>query len=371
MKSRSMSRYMSNFESKKNRNKIVADICKGIYYQQYFDRIVYFHHKTEGRFTEELNSSINPYWFNKSQLLDNCGSFLEFARNVHDIDDYKLVNANFCRLRICPMCSWRRELKLFSEMTTVMSYLTDPDKLKTLDIPKKYKCGQNYKFLFVTFTLKNCTADNLDKTIDTFQKAYARKLMRWNRIKNSVYGHYRALEVTYNKENKTFHPHYHCIWAVPSNYFHKKGKYISQEELTSLWASASDIDYVPIIDIRKIKGQDDSMDPDQIASAVAEVCKYPVKDSDFADLDNFSDSAFVLQTFDNMLSGRRLISFSGIFKEVRKVVCTENISLTDSLPDKLDQSVEYVIDSYIWHNGYHYADFGQAYLDWRKACFNK
>lgn len=384
MKCRSVSTYLQQFESKKIRNEKVAEFCEALYYKQFFSIPVFTHeivldstHENGGFVTTDYNFRYNPYWKDKAEKLHDCGSFLNFARNVDDIDDLKLVGANFCRLRICPMCAWRRQARLYSEMVRMMEIITDKEKLSLLDLPKKYLHKSiNYQFLMVTFTLKNCVADDLGDTIDTFIDSYSRRLLRTKRIKSFLYGSYRALEVTYNHDSNTFHPHIHAIWVVPSSYFSHKGKYLTQEELADLWQSCTDIDYTPVVDIRKIKTHP-GMDSNDIGGVVAEVCKYPVKDEDFCDYDNIESSLYVLENIDKFLKGRRLVSFGGLFKLVRKYVLAENqnnICLSDSCKELLDDinvGNEYIIDSYIWRSGYHFADFGEKYFDWYKSFHGK
>ena len=76
----------------------------------------------------------------KAVRVCDCGSYLEFAHEVEfdgTIDEKgKLHKAFFCRDRFCPMCSWRKTLKLYSQVSQIIPY-----------IEKDYKC------LFLTLTI--------------------------------------------------------------------------------------------------------------------------------------------------------------------------------------------------------------------------
>ena len=49
--------------------------------------------------------------YRRADRVSQCGSYLDFG--VLPDGTKKLVKANFCRDRLCPMCNWRRSLKLF------------------------------------------------------------------------------------------------------------------------------------------------------------------------------------------------------------------------------------------------------------------
>lgn len=60
------------------------------------------------------------------------------------------------------------------------------------------------------------------------------------------------MEVTRNWDNNsewygTYHPHFHILLAVPTNYFSKN--YIKQSEWTDMWQRAMKLDYTPIVHV--------------------------------------------------------------------------------------------------------------------------
>ena len=238
----------------------------------------------------------------KAVNISCCGNILEFL--VFPDDKKKLYNANFCKARLCPMCAWRRSLKVYGQLERVMEVALKEDK---------------YEFLFLTLTIRNCDEGSLSSTIDQLMKGYFNLMHKKKEIKGVVKGSFRALEVTYNSNSNsnaydTFHPHFHCILMVNKSYFHDTDVYISQRKFIELWRESLNIDYDPVLDIRKIG--DSSCN---LKKAVAETAKYSVKDADLLHEDqNMMDK--VIFTLDNALAGRRLISFSGRFKEIFKAL---------------------------------------------------
>ncbi len=143
-----------------------------------------------------------------------CGSLLDY--NSSD----KLVNANFCKNRLCPMCNWRRSMKLGTNLGKVVDYLKE-----------------DYRFLFITLTVPNVEGDKLSETIGKMQKAFTRLIFKNHvNIKKSVKGYFKAFEVTYNSKTRTYHPHIHAMLAVSHDYFCKSNKYyITKDYLLKAW----------------------------------------------------------------------------------------------------------------------------------------
>ncbi|PAE44729.1 protein rep, partial [Bacillus licheniformis] len=153
-----------------------------------------------------------------------------------------------------------------------------------------------------------------------------RKLFQYKKVKSSTLGFFRALEITKNHEEHTYHPHFHVLVPVKRNYFGKS--YIKQEEWTSFWKKAMKLDYTPIVDIRRVKGKA-KIDAEQIESevreameeqkAVLEISKYPVKDTDIVRGNKVTeDNLDTVYYLDDALSARRLIGYGGILKEIHK-----------------------------------------------------
>lgn len=165
--------------------------------------------------------------------------------------------------------------------------------------------------MFLTLTTKNCSGENLSKTIDTMFKAFKRMFDR-KQVKNVVIGYIRALEVTRNAKTNTYHPHFHILLGVKPSYF--KDKYIKQSKWTELWQNSLDVEYKPIVDIRVVKAKKDNT----FENVVAEITKYTVKPDDYLIKENNKETDRAVAVLDSALKGRRLLGFGGLFREVRK-----------------------------------------------------
>lgn len=261
--------------------------------------------------------------------VSDCGSFLEYyvtpeAKMLH--------SANFCKDRLCPMCNWRRSLKIFGQVSQVM------DELER----------QQYRFLFLTLTVRNCAPDDLPVTVQVLYDGWRQLYHKHKIFRKSIEGTFRSLEVTRNPKDGTYHPHLHVILAVRPDYF--RCGYIPQSEWSSMWRSCCSLDYNPIVDIRTIKPNDKGL-----SGAVAEVAKYAVKSSDFL-RGTPDDMARTVWDFLTALSGRRLCSFTGIFAKVRKQLALDDIESGDLIHvdgADLRDDVAYMIVRYCWAAGFY------------------
>lgn len=260
----------------------------------------------------------------KSASVRECGTYLEFKR--FDSGDFKLHTANFCRVRLCPLCSWRRSLKIFAQTSRIM------DKLD----------NKSYKFIFLTLTCKNVSAMDLADTLDVLFKAY-NNFNRRKVIKDSFVGWFRALEVTYNKKSNTYHPHFHVVLCAKSSYFKKH--YVSQDTFATIWQECLGVDYKPIVDVRKFSKK----------KGVSEACKYAVKDSDYLTKKGVAIDS-VVNTLDDCLAGRRLVALGGIFKDIAKELKLDDMEDGNLInidgEDELRDDLGYVIEKYCWHVGF-------------------
>lgn len=172
------------------------------------------------------------YYSNKADRLHDCASLLIFDQ-LND-SSLRLSHMNSCRVRLCPMCAWRRTLKIGSHAKKIFTFL---------ETDKEYK--DKYVCLFLTLTFPNCSGDVLSKTIDLFMSAFAR-LMDRVEVKKIVKGWYRGLEVTHNhnlnsKSYDTYHPHFHVILVVEKSYLEQRKAergYITQDKWKMLWAES-------------------------------------------------------------------------------------------------------------------------------------
>jgi len=294
--------------------------------------------------TNEMKKLINSYE-KKSFRVKGCGTFLEY-KVYTTTKEKKLHDANFCKVRLCPMCAWRRSLKIFGQVSQVMNVA---------------KGETSNKFIFITLTQRNVSGDELKEEIDQLYKAFD-KLMRRKKIKQMSLGWFRALEVTYNNDvnspnYNTFHPHFHMVIMVKSFYEKNKNLYIEQAELTEMWKQSLKIDYTPIVHMEAVKIKKGKT----IETAVAEIAKYTVKESDLIikdedgvfDLDRMDENIRIL---DDALAYRRLTAFGGQLKEIHQLLKLDDPEDGDLVhTDQTDienNELEFVIEKYFWHVGF-------------------
>lgn len=248
---------------------------------------------------------------------------------------YKLYHANFCRDRLCPMCSWRRSYKIFGQMSQIMNYL-----------------GNNYRFIFVTLTVPNCIPEELDFLIDDMLKAWHRLVNR-KAFKQAVKGFFRALEVTRNKKNGTYHPHFHVILAVSPHYF-KDETYIKRDDWLHMWQQSMKDDSITQVDVRVMRNKKTGDTSCQaLSTAVAEAAKYAVKSSDYIFKGNEKLMDSIVFTLSSSLSHRRLTALGGVFKEAQEKLGFDDCEDGDliHLDNKLREDIATMIIRYEWSAG--------------------
>ena len=254
-------------------------------------------------------------WLSKAQRLESCAQFVEFNRAADG--QLKLHSSSFCRVRLCPMCQWRRSLKLGAQVRKVVEYANSEHMTQT---------GAPWRWLMVTFTVRNVSGPDLGAAIDKMHRGL-NNMAKSKNWKVAVKGWLRATEVTHNTSPKsaaydTYHPHMHLLLCVPAGYFSGKG-YITQRGWAQLWQHYINADYTPIVDIRTIKPEDGGRLSDlpageqaaAMGKACAEVSKYAAKPTDYIVPSDLELSMSTVQVLDEMLHRRRMTSWGGVLKE--------------------------------------------------------
>lgn len=230
----------------------------------------------------------------RAEKIRTCGTYLEFVRTPDNKNS--LHHANFCRERMCPMCQWRRSIKLGVQADQIYKALSE----------------RGYQHIFLTLTVKNCIREDLSKKVDELMES-AQRFRRTKLYRDAFKGSYRAIEITYNARENTYHPHLHYLMTVERDYFTGE-HYVSLDDLIATWRASARLDYDPSVSIEAVRQK-----PGQtITSACAEMCKYPVKTAEIR-------SATVLETIDKALRGRRLIQWGGVAAQVRKELNLDDV----------------------------------------------
>jgi plasmid rolling circle replication initiator protein Rep len=270
------------------------------------------------------------YWFQTN----SCGTRLEF-KECSSGHERKLERANFCKIRFCPMCAWRKSLKVSKEVHDVCWLLL-------CDKPV-------VRFLHLVLTVPSVSGKDLVGEIDRFFYSW-KKFLKVTSISEVVLGYFRTLEVTYNIEKDSYHPHFHAILVVPASYF--GNSYIHHRQWLDYWRKATKNPDIKDLWIKPLKKS--------LAAASAEVGKYITKFESMIQKDP-KHTAKVLKVLDQSLHSRRTKCFGGIMlkylKKLDQISKEDRIKLGLLEPGKCSCSVcgmglvdavyKWVDDSYV------------------------
>lgn len=227
--------------------------------------------------------------------IEQCSQYLEFKRTT-DMETgetkYRLSMANFCRVRHCPKCQWRRNHLWIGRF--FKRY--EPFLAKYSDV----------RYIFLTLTLRNCKLEDLRETLGLIGQSWQRFTQR---IKFPALGYVKSIEVTRSVLGEA-HPHLHVILAVNPEYF--THGYLTQVEWEALWKDCLRVDYFPRVDIRAVRGKKGELASieKRLIEGVLETFKYSIKPADLMVDKEWLDELTV------QLKNTRFVSVSGIFREL-------------------------------------------------------
>lgn len=226
--------------------------------------------------------------------IKKCGSFLLFRQTVEGL---KLSEANFCRVRNCPTCQWRRSLLWQSKILRKLEKI-EPEKM-----------------VLITLTIKNCPIKLLKKTLKSLEEGWQNLTTKFhNQTLLNLQGYVRATEV--NRNDNQAHPHFHILAIVEEEF------YIETQELAQKWKKCLKLSYTPICDIRLAD-----------RGGVAEIAKYVAKPGDLL------ESRGWLLEFTKQVHKRRFISCGGILKGEEKLSNSGEENLINVGEDKKLESI--------------------------------
>lgn len=236
-----------------------------------------------------------------------CADRLTFTRD--EAGQLRLKEAHFCRVRICPMCQWRRSLKMHGQVRQCLEYLASQRAAQGF---------KPYQYVLLTLTVPNCKGTELGRTLDTIQTAWKR-LQRRKEYKAAIKGNVRCVEITYNRSSDTYHPHIHALLAVLPSYFTGR-TYINHTKWLDIWRECTEISTITQVDIRKTTGD---------AAAVAEVTKYATKASDILRPNDNDRNKEVIYTLVNSCHKRRFAGWGGVLRKAHQVLQLDDVENGD------------------------------------------
>ena len=219
------------------------------------------------------------------QRIHDCGNFIQSVLTA-DESTGKVVKANRCMNRFCPICLATRSRKQGFALGVILETLRE---------------NYDYKFLFLTLTVPNVPGHELIKELQKQYETLKRFIQR-KQFKNISKGYVRKTEITYNPNRNDFHPHIHMLIAVDENYFTREN-YVKQETWLEIWKKCKRDDSITQVHIKKANEE-----------SFRELAKYEAKDLEYL---NYGEEVF--DVFFKALKGRKTLTFNGCFQEHKKL----------------------------------------------------
>ena len=297
----------------------------------------------------------------KALRMVECAKILLF-KNFEQIGYRKLFKAFMCKILLCPFCMTRKSILIGNNLYKVLQFGADEKKLE---------------YIHLTLALRNCKINELQDTVELMLKSFKKLIKRdifQERRGGTIKGWFRNLEITFNREEKTFHPHFHVVLAVEKSYFFKETNpdgYLTQERALQMWKECLGVDYLPTVDLRKVYYLDENGnkiikfddDGEGLKKAVEEASKYITKALDLLSIEDEKLQKKVIRSMLQALSYRRLFAYGGILKNIRaelKLQDEEKSNLINLGDDEIDTTgMEYFVEVYKWcqDNGGQYQKF--------------
>lgn len=216
--------------------------------------------------------------------VDRCATQL-WLNHYKDSNRYKVRPFSTCKKRFCPLCAWVRSQQLWG----YASY----------NLPELVKGKGRLRYRLLTLTVKNCQYEDLRTTVKAMIKAVRQlvKAKEWDAV-----GWVRSLEITYNEQDETYHPHLHILTASPWD-----NPRTETSRWVKVWRRVMKLDYDPVCDIRAVKRRE-GMNP--ALSGLSEAMKYLFKPSDIE-----KNPSALVAAFEE-IKGLRLLHGGGIFVSI-------------------------------------------------------
>lgn len=163
------------------------------------EKIVYYGLGDDGRLED------NPTLMNTAKNVRDCCQYWDI--NYYPLQGVKdLLRTNLCHNRFCDNCQNVMSIQRFRKYAPFLDAL-----------------AENFYIYHIVFTQPNCKKSDLGRAIDNIftQIKYIIRLFSGNAKirgydfeKYGFFGAIRALEITKNAEDGTFHPHLHTLFVL-------------------------------------------------------------------------------------------------------------------------------------------------------------
>lgn len=238
------------------------------------------HHEEAGIIAEKLE--VVPGYRNRAERMKNCETY---TKGIYcpKCKSFHTVKASLCRDRLCPNCGWALSRKRAKAVLYAVDKLRKEEPLEVIHI---------------VLTLKHDETSKLAEQIDSLMKGF-RNLMRRKRMRENMIGYIRAIEV--KKAQSGYHPHIHMLYIVNEGYFKNP---VTHTELCAMWRKACEIEYSPVVWIKKAYSKDE--DGKALYEAIYECVKYAIKTNDWKKMETDE----LIETAE-ALYARKLFSVNG------------------------------------------------------------
>ena len=220
------------------------------------------------------------------EKLEHCGNFVVMQETA-DRQRQRVEMGFYCEQRLCPCCAWRRSVR----------------DAQTIAAISAAAAADGLRMVFVTLTVPNVRGCDLPDTVRHINQSFAR-LRAYKKCKTLLANTIRKLEITYNRQMETYHPHLHVLCYVNTNYFSGR-RYCSHDALLDAWRRATGQPQITQVDVRRCRDYGDT-------DAIRELAKYNAKASDYCSSQQVMDDLYV------GLKNTQLISFGGKMREYKR-----------------------------------------------------
>lgn len=189
------------------------------------------------------------------ERIGECARYIGFSFEPIPGQGYKktLVSARLCRVRTCPICQWRRSLKVNWRLGQAIEQAANQEGKRAF---------------LLTLTIRNCRTSNLRESIKHLLKSWSKLTRR--KVFLGCTEWVRSVEVTRGRlwVHDDAHPHIHALIIVPEAWCTPER--LNSKTWRTQWKDILGVDYLPQCDIREVNSDD-------MGGGCREVLKYAVK----------------------------------------------------------------------------------------------
>ena len=258
----------------------------------------------------------SPLYYRRAGRVYQCHSALWEVTNDMGVH-YETAYA--CGDRMCPACARSRSLRAAANAAQVAKLLQSRGML-----PTSYH---------VVLTVRNVSAEKLRETIGTMIDAL-RWLLRRRTVTPYIAGWARNIEITYNTNKNTYHPHVHLLIVPTTNAtVVANSQWWATQWTDALKSCGNAPDYIPICHSVATWS----------VGALAEVSKYVTKLSCVYKLP--AELRYMaVKTIDDAVRGRKLLSYGGVWAEARRELKQrDDIDTSDDYASRIGCTATYLV----------------------------